>query len=156
MLVVYVDRLLLRVDHVGGRVQRLVDLKEVVVAGRDVALDARTLQPLLSEVHPPFDALLHQLLEQLVDQLGLRRKLLDLLRLAQVRIEPRILDALDGLVHLFLRFEVVGRPPELALVAPIGLLDDGDDHLPRDVPAEHQDAGVVELPGVDELPEAPV
>src|SRR5208282_6384649 len=51
--------LFFRVNHIGGRIQSLINLEEVVVPWRDVATDSGPLQPLLGELHPAFDALSH-------------------------------------------------------------------------------------------------
>ena len=133
---------------------RIGSMREVVVVPRDqVERDGAVAQPLVGQVHPRADALVHQLVQQLVASLRVGRQPLGLLGRRDERVEADVGDvALENG-----QLVVASRPPahaeELGLV-PRAVPHDRDDRLAREVAGHQRDVRLVDvqLDRVQELP----
>jgi hypothetical protein len=134
-------------------VQDRVDREVVVVSGDDVERNRPVGEPLVGQVEPLPDPLVHQLVQERVAGLRIAHKPVRLLGGRDERVEADV-----GDVALERRELVVARGPaahaeELGLVGR-AVLDDRDDRLPREVAGHQRDVRLVdvELDRIQELP----
>ena len=141
----------------GRRLDHRVDLRRVVVARVDVAGHGRVpVQALVGQAHPLLDAPDDLLGEQSAEAGAVAAERLGLVGIAAVGVVARV-------GHT--RLERARSPPPFSSTCCLPRkatctsdgrdLDEGHDRLARDVAAEHERVGGVELSGVEELLEAP-
>src|SRR5262252_2368271 len=129
----------------------VIDLEEVVVGAADHAPDAGAPELLVGLGQPLLDPLDHQLMEELVDPALVFGVPGLLIRGHLARVLAGVRDADLELGHLLGRLDPARDAKELGRRVPAGLPDDRDHELPGDVPADHDDVGVVVLGGGQEL-----
>ena len=140
----------------GRRLDHRVDLRRVVVTGVDVAGDGRVpVQALVGKAHPLLYAPDDLLGEQSAEPGAVAAERLGLVGIATVGVVARVGHTPLERADLLFRSEHVLLAEKGDLHLGRSDLDEGHDRLPRDVAPEHQRVGGVELPGVEELLEAP-
>src|SRR5947209_6590605 len=149
------DHALFRIDHQSTPVQNSVDGGRVVVAGGNVALDARPAQALFRDIHPAANRLAGQLDKEFFD--------MRLIGLQPCNFFPRQYGrVIPGIPQLFLRprqvcftHMVLFTMPAKGIVARVIALY-WHNQFARDIPAENQDISLIEFCRVDEFAKADI
>ena len=137
--------------HAGDHV---VDLPVVVVPRADVHHVVGAGEALVGQVEPLLDALVGEVMEQLVDLGGVGAIVVELLARLMHPVVAGVLDDLLGLRQLLLGLDVEVVAHQGGLPAPARLLDQRDEHLAEQVAVEDGHIDTVDGQRVEELAEA--